>query len=60
MGTQFFEFMKENIPAARYRIEVEEDNAKAKALYERMGFEVLPYIQMVIDKHNKECESENA
>ncbi len=60
MGTEFFEYMKENIPAARYRIEVEEDNAKAKALYERMGFEVLPYIQMVIDKHNKECENKNA
>lgn len=56
MGTQFFEYMKENIPAARYRIEVEADNEKAKRLYERMGFEVLPYIQMVIDKHNKECE----
>lgn len=58
MGTQFFEYMKENIPAARYRIEVEADNEKAKALYERMGFEVLPYIQMVIDKHNKELQSQ--
>ncbi len=57
MGTQFFEFMKENIPAARYRIEVEEDNEKAKRLYEKMGFEVLPYIQMVIDKHNAECKA---
>lgn len=56
IGTKFFEFMKENIPAARYRIEVESDNEKAKRLYERMGFEVLPYVQMVIDKHNKECQ----
>lgn len=54
LGTQFFEFMKENIPAARYRIEVEPDNEKAMRLYERMGFEVLPYVQMVIDKQNKE------
>ena len=54
IGTQFFEYMKENIPAARYRIEVEADNEKAMRLYERMGFEVLPYIQMVIDKQNKE------
>ena len=53
-GTQFFEYMKENIPAARYRIEVEPDNEKAMRLYERMGFEVLPYVQMVIDKQNKE------
>ena len=54
IGTQFFEYMKENVKAARYRIEVEPDNEKAKALYERMGFEVLPYVQMVIDKQNAE------
>lgn len=54
LGTKFFEYMKENIPAARYRIEVEPDNEKAMRLYERMGFEVLPYVQMVIDKQNKE------
>ena len=54
LGTQFFEYMKENIHAARYRIEVEPDNEKAMRLYERMGFEVLPYVQMVIDKQNKE------
>lgn len=57
IGTKFFEFMKENIPAARYRIEVEDTNPKAKKLYERMGFEELPYIQMVIDKHNKEVSA---
>ncbi len=55
IGTQFFKFLKDNIPAARYRLEVEADNEKAKKLYEQMGFEVLPYVQMVIDKHNKEC-----
>ncbi len=55
LGTQFFEYMKENIDAARYRIEVELENEKAKRLYERMGFEVLPYVQMVIDKHNAQC-----
>ncbi len=58
LGTQFFEYMKENIPAARYRIEVEPDNEKAMALYKRMGFEVLPYIQMVIDKHNAQVKKE--
>lgn len=58
LGTEFFEYMKENIPAARYRIEVEPDNEKAMALYKRMGFEVLPYIQMVIDKHNAQLSEE--
>ena len=60
LGTQFFEYMKENIPAARYRIEVEPDNEKAMRLYERMGFEVLPYVQMVIDKQNKENMENNS
>lgn len=58
IGTEFFEFVKANVPAARYRIEVESDNEKAKRLYKRMGFEVLPYIQMVIDKHNKDIKDE--
>ncbi len=58
LATEFFEYMKRDIPAARYRIEVETDNEKAMRLYERMGFEVLPYIQMVIDKHNKECQED--
>ena len=35
---------------ARLRIEVEDDNEGAKRLYRRMGFELLPYLQMVIDK----------
>lgn len=55
IGKSFFEFLFKNIPAARYRLEVESDNEKAKKLYGQMGFEVLPYVQMVIDKHNKEC-----
>lgn len=55
IGKKFFEFLFKNIPAARYRLEVELDNEKAKRLYEQMGFEALPYMQMVIDKHNKEC-----
>ena len=33
----------------RLRLEVESDNEGAKRLYERMGFELLPYLQMVID-----------
>ena len=53
MGTGFFEFLKREIPAMRFRIEVEDDNAGAKRLYERMGFELLPYLQMVIDKQRQ-------
>ena len=50
MGTAFFEYLKREVPAMRFRIEVEDYNEGAKRLYERMGFELLPYLQMVIDK----------
>ena len=53
MGTAFFEFLKHEFPAMRFRIEVEDDNEGAKRLYERMGFELLPYLQMVIDKQRQ-------
>ncbi len=53
MGTEFFEYLKREIPAMRFRIEVEDDNLGAKRLYERMGFELLPYLQMVIDKQRQ-------
>ena len=37
----------------RLRLEVEDYNEGAKRLYERMGFELLPYLQMVIDKQRQ-------
>lgn len=50
LATEFFEHLKSNREIARLRIEVEDDNEGAKRLYERMGFTLLPYLQMVIDK----------
>ena len=35
--------------AARYRLEVTDDNPRAAALYRLRGFEELPYRQMIID-----------
>ncbi len=35
--------------AARYRLEVTEDNPRAAALYHLLGFEDLPYQQMILD-----------
>lgn len=52
-GTAFFEFLKREIPAMRFRLEVEDYNKGAMRLYERMGFELLPYLQMVIDKQRQ-------
>lgn len=50
LATEFFEYLKSLPNIARLRIEVEDDNEGAKRLYERMGFGLLPYLQMVTDK----------
>lgn len=49
LGTEFFEFIKKEIEpkCTRIRLEVEEDNVRAKKLYASLGFEILPYQQMV-------------
>lgn len=47
-GSQFFAFLEETYPhAKRLRLEVEEDNTRARALYERKGFTPLPYLQLI-------------
>lgn len=49
LGTEFFRFIKDEIEptCSRIRLEVEEDNVRAKKLYESLGFRILPYQQMV-------------
>ena len=50
-GTQALAWVKENYAHfSRIRLEVEHDNEKAIRLYSRLGFEDLPYMQMVIDQ----------
>ena len=51
LGTEFFQFVKKHIEptVARIRLEVTEENREAIALYEKQGFEFLPYKQMVKD-----------
>ena len=53
IGSMFFDWMHKNLPAARYRLEVEPDNERAQALYRRMGYETLPYMQMVLENGSK-------
>lgn len=48
-GSEFFKWLKENESAARFRLEAEPSNFKAIKLYEKWGFCVLPYSQMVLD-----------
>lgn len=51
LGTEFFEYIENNKPknTARLRLEVEEDNTGAVALYKRMGYDFLEYRQMIKD-----------
>ena len=49
IGTAFFKYLYENVPAARYRLETEPENNRARALYEREGFKNLEYLQMYRD-----------
>ena len=49
IGTAFFRYLEEHHPAARYRLEIEPDNARAERLYRSMGFEPLLYRQLVLD-----------
>ena len=50
-GTQLFNFVfKEYSHAKRFRLEVERDNENAVALYKKLGFKELGYMQMIIEK----------
>ncbi len=50
-GTKMFEFLRSEFDAKvkRYRLEVTENNLGATRLYEKLGFENLPYKQMILD-----------
>lgn len=51
LGNAFFAFLKTQYPEAnRFRLEVEEDNLPAVALYRKHGFDFLNYQQMICDK----------
>lgn len=50
LGRKFLEALPSLYPnAVRFRLEVEDRNQRAKALYRRMGYEMLDYQQMVRD-----------
>lgn len=52
IGSSFFEFLQNELKGEikRIRLEVGDENDGAKRLYKRLGFEMLDYRQMVIDK----------
>ena len=49
IGHEFFAELRTIEPAARYRLEIEPENLRARKLYESMGFESLGYLQLVMD-----------
>ena len=47
IGSAFIGFVKETFPGAMLKLEVEEDNARALAVYRKNGFEMLGYRVMI-------------
>ena len=46
IASRFFEFIYEKYDGCLFRLEVEEENERARKVYEKNGFEVLPYMEM--------------
>lgn len=46
IGSRFFSFIEEKYPEALLRLEVEAENDRAIHVYQKCGYEVLPYIEM--------------
>ena len=46
IGSCFFAYLEERFPETILRLEVEEDNHKAVAMYRKNGYETLPYMEM--------------
>ena len=50
LDSAMLDFVEQENPAARYRLETEPENENAARLYGRKGYEPLGYCQMVKDK----------
>lgn len=49
LGSEFIEYIKNNVPAKRYRLETEPENIKAQDLYKRHGFSHFEYINYSLE-----------
>lgn len=47
IGTKFIRHVKELYPKKIFRLEVDKDNDAALNIYKRLGFNELPYLEMV-------------
>jgi len=48
MGGEFLDYIKQAYPDCVIRLEAEEENSNAIRVYEKHGFSVLPYLEMII------------
>ena len=46
IGSHFLKFIESKYPDAILRLEVEEENERAVNVYQKCGFEVIPYMEM--------------
>ena len=46
IGSSFFAYLEKEYPGTVMRLEVEEDNTRAVAVYKKNGYEALPYMEM--------------
>lgn len=46
MAPEFFAMLEETYPGHLFRIEAEEENERAVAVYQKAGFQVLPYLEL--------------
>ena len=46
LGSGFLNFIVDKYPGCLFRLEAEQENARAIAVYEKCGFEVLPYLEL--------------
>ena len=46
IGSSFFTFIEKKYPNVVFRLEAEEENEKAIRVYEKCGYEILPYLEM--------------
>ena len=50
IGSKFIDYIGEKYPDAILRLEVEEENERAVKVYEKNGFHVLPYMEMITNE----------
>ena len=46
IGSRFFDHLKDNYSSALLRLEVEEENKRAIGVYQKNGFDFMPYLEM--------------